>query len=223
MSDRKTLIVGLTGPTGAGKSTVARMFSARGAQVVDADVVARETIESSAACLADLVLAFSTEIIRPDATLNREKLAEICFSDKQKLKQLNEITFPHITKAIWGRIKEIEDAGVEIAVLDAPALIEAGLHKKCAVVVAVIAAQDLRMRRIIERDSMTQEAAQRRVSAQHPDSFYTAHANYILTNDGETEALRLAFLEVYDKLERLAAGDQPQPEDFVELETTEDA
>ena len=101
------MIIGLTGQTGAGKSTLSGMFAGRGVPVINADAVARETMEHSRACLMDLVLEFSTEVIHPDATLNREKLAEICFSDRAKLKRLNEITYPYIIAAIMRKIEEI--------------------------------------------------------------------------------------------------------------------
>ena len=77
MDGTKTMIIGLTGQTGAGKSTLSGMFAERSVAVINADAVARDTMEHSKSCLMDLVLAFSTEVIHPDATLNREKLAEI--------------------------------------------------------------------------------------------------------------------------------------------------
>ena len=87
MNGYQAKVIGLTGQTGAGKSTLSEMFTQHGIPVVNADRVARETMEQSKDCLMDLVLEFSTEVIHPDATLNREKLAAICFSDKKKLRR----------------------------------------------------------------------------------------------------------------------------------------
>ncbi len=204
MGQTKTLVTGLTGQTGAGKSTLSRMFSERGVEVIDADVIAREAIETSSACLMDLVLEFSTEVIHPNATLNREKLAMICFSDKRKLKRLNEITFPYIIAAIGHKLEEARARAVPMVVLDAPTLYESGLDKQCDRVIAVIADKEVRTARIIERDSMTGDAARRRVNAQNADEFYTSRAHDIIINNEDLGAMRLAFVELYTQLENAA-------------------
>ena len=111
MDGTKTMIIGLTGQTGAGKSTLSGMFAERSVAVINADAVARDTMEHSKSCLMDLVLAFSTEVIHPDATLNREKLAEICFSDRKKLRRLNEVTYPYIIEAIAHKIEQARARG----------------------------------------------------------------------------------------------------------------
>lgn len=200
------LIVGLTGQTGAGKSTVRKMFADRGAQVLDADQIARGTIEGSSQCLADLVLEFSTEIITPDAALNRAKLAELCFSDPVKLKRLNDITYPHIIRNIEGKIEQMREQGAQLLVLDAPTLYESGLNKRCDKVAAVLAQEETRVRRIISRDGINEDTARLRVQAQHDDEFYTARADYIIQNDDDKNALRVAFLDLYGKLEQMMRG-----------------
>ena len=205
---KKMLIIGLTGQTGAGKSTVSRMFFDRGATVLNADLIAKETIEGSSQCLTDLALAFSTEMLTPEGTLNRKKLAEICFSDPAKLKQLGDITYPHIIRCIQGKIEEMRARGAELLVLDAPTLYESGLHRQCDRVIAVIADEETRMRRIIQRDSMTDEEARRRIDAQHKDTFYTERADYIIKNDDDVNTLRVSFLGVYGELEQALGGNE---------------
>lgn len=204
MNETGTMVVGLTGQTGAGKSTISRMFAARGVEIIDADKVARVTMENSPSCLSDLVLEFSTEVIHPDATLNREKLAKICFSDKKKLKRLNDITFPYIFEAIVRKLEDAVDRGVPMVVLDAPTLFEAGLGKRCDRVAAVIAQLETRVARIVARDSMTDEAARRRVNAQNDDAFYTSRADYVLTNNDDLDGLRYSFDKLFVELERMA-------------------
>ncbi|MBC8584423.1 dephospho-CoA kinase [Youxingia wuxianensis] len=201
MSEKGTMIVGLTGQTGAGKSTLSKMFSGHNVFVIDADVVARQVLEKSKGCLMDLVLEFSTDVIHPDATLNREKLAEIVFSDKAKLKRLNEITFPYIIDEIERRIEKEKYKGTPIVVLDAPTLYESGLDKNCHRVVAVIAPMELRRDRIIQRDQMTQQAAMRRINAQHDDEYYTSRADYILTNGEDIDNFRFSFIDLMNKLQ----------------------
>ena len=197
-----TTVVGLTGQTGAGKSTLSRMFADHGYEVINADAVAREAMETSSLCLSDLVLEFSTEVIHPDATLNREKLAAICFGDKSKLRRLNEITFPYIIEAIMHKLKDAEKREVPFLVLDAPTLFESGLDKECDLVVAVIAKEETRKARIIARDHMTEEAAARRIKAQNGDDFYSSRADEVLYNDEDIDSLRLAFIELCERLEK---------------------
>lgn len=204
MNNRKTLVIGLTGQTGAGKSTVCRMFADHEINVIDADIVARDTIEHSKACLMDLVLEFSTEVIHPDATLNRQKLAEICFGNREKLKKLNEITFPYIIEEIAHKLDQACAQGKSMVLLDAPTLYESGLDKRCDHVVAVIAEKELRIQRIIKRDSMTLEAAERRANAQNNDEFYTVRADDVIVNSEDMDMLRFNFMVLYDKLEKMA-------------------
>lgn len=198
-----TLMIGLTGQTGAGKSTVAKMFYDRGAAVLDADAIARDTIDSSNECLADLVLEFSTEVITPEGALNRKKLAQLCFSDPQKLQRLNEITYPHILRKLAEQIYEERLRGVQFLVLDAPTLFEAGLDKRCDTVVAVLADEDVRRSRIVARDHMSDEEARTRISAQKTDAFFEEHADFIVQNDGDMDSLHLSFIELWGDLEAL--------------------
>lgn len=220
-----TLIIGLTGQTGAGKTTVGKLFTERGAAIIDADIIARDTLDGSIECLADLVLEYSTEIITPDGTLNRKKLAKICFSDKDRLRRLNEITYPHIIRNIEDKMNEMCVGDVSFLVLDAPTLYEAGLQARCDTVVAVLADEEVRCARIIARDGLTEEEARTRIGAQKKDDFYLSRADHILKNNEDEDALHLAFIELWGCLEaqlrdksaaplpRREAADAPQEED----------
>ena len=160
MNESGTMVVGLTGQSGAGKSSLSRMFAARGVEVIDADRVARDAIEQSANCLMDLVLEFSTEVIHPDASLNRARLAELCFGDKNKLKRLNDITFPYIIEAIVHKLENAKARRLPMVVLDAPTLFESGLNRRCDRIIAVIADRDTRIERVIARDQISREDAE---------------------------------------------------------------
>lgn len=216
MQHKDTLIVGLTGQTGAGKTTVAKLFSERGAAVIDADVIARETLDSSIECLADLVLEYSTEIITPEGTLNRKKLAKLCFSDKERLRRLNEITYPHIIRNIEDKMNEVCVDGLSFLVLDAPTLYEAGLQARCDTVAAVLADEEVRCQRIMARDGLTEEEARTRIGAQKKDEFYISRADHILKNNEDEDALHLAFIELWGCLEAQlrdkGAASQPKEE-----------
>lgn len=195
------MVLGLTGQTGAGKSTVCRMLqSEQGVCVVDADRIAREVVTSGTDCLAELVLHFSIIILNEDGTLNRKKLAEIVFNDRSQLKELNKITFPYILQGIREKIDEGRRSGCDIVILDAPLLFESRADSLCDRILAVVAPAELRKQRIMARDSLSQQEAEARMGSQHEDDFYTDRAQHIIRNDGDSTALRLQVVELLDSL-----------------------
>ncbi len=183
------LVVGLTGQTGAGKSTVSRLLAAGGIPVVDCDILAREAVLPGSVCLAQLAEAFGKEILLPDGSLDRAKTAKIAFSDPQKLKTLNRITHQAILVLLEQRLQGLREKGERLAAVDAPTLFESGADRFCGVVVSVIAPKELRRRRILDRDGLTPEEAQRRMGAQQPDDFYTSRSDFVLVNDGTQKDL----------------------------------
>lgn len=204
--EQKTIIVGLTGQTGAGKSTVSALLSSRGYRVIDADLVARQVVEQGSQCLVDLVCEFGIEILEGDGTLNRRKLADIVFRDAAKRKVLNRIIFPYIQKEIVEVLEGCRQTGEPIVFLDAPTLIESGTHQFCDKVVSVLAPQQIRLKRLLARDAdLSLEAIENRMSAQHDDTYYTTHSDFVIHNDGEESALRVQILEMLDLV--LRAGD----------------
>lgn len=178
-------IIGLTGPTGSGKSTVAKYFSDLGVQIIDCDLVAREVTEIGSPLLPLLAETFGDEILADDGSLIRKELAKRAFSSESETEKLNSIMLPFIAN----KIKEILDVfsteGVECVMLDAPTLYESGLDSICDSVLAVLCDRETRKKRIIERDSLTEEQALIRLSAGKPDSFYKEKTQHIVVNDGE--------------------------------------
>ena len=201
-SDNKTrtLVVGLTGQTGAGKSVVSGLLTARGFQIIDCDTVARQVVEKGKSCLLDLSIAFGVEILNPGGTLNRRKLGSMVFGDREKQKILNRITFPYIKEEIFAVIDRLHQSGVPAVFLDAPTLIESGVHKNCDKVVSVIAPPEERFLRIIRRDNLTAEEAGQRMSAQHDDDFYRQQSHFVIVNDGDMTGLRVKVMEMLDVL-----------------------
>ena len=180
-------IVGLTGPTGSGKGVVGNAFLTRGIPVLDTDAVYHEWIEKPSSCTEELVEAFGTEILASDGSIDRPKLAAIVFSgdekEKENLDRLGNITHCYVLRSCRDWLKEQLFGGQKIVVIDAPLLIEAGLHRVCHHVIAVLAPKDVRLSRIIARDGITRDAALARISAQETDAFYKEHANYVFVND----------------------------------------
>lgn len=206
-------VIGLTGQTGAGKSTVRKLLKAKGAAVIDADSVAHEVADNSLSCLTDIVEHFSCMVLDEKGKLNRRALGRIVFSDRKKLALLNKIMFPYIVSAIKGQVTAYEQAGAQIIVIDGATLIESGCAKMCSVLVSVTADEETRLTRIIHRDSISKRDAVRRVSAQNPEEFYIKASDYVIKNNGTPGDLERAAEKVLDEIERdksePAAEDEP--------------
>ena len=183
------LVIGLTGPTGAGKGAVATIFEGYGIPVINADRVYHELITPPSSCLQELVEIFGKEILLPDGSLNRRALASIVFSDPAARETLNTVTHRYVMEEIKTRMERLRREGVPVAALDAPQLFEAGAHKACGAVVSVLAERQTRLERIVARDSITPEAAMRRILAQKSDEFFKTHSDYIIENNGNIELL----------------------------------
>ena len=183
------LVIGLTGPTGAGKGEVASICTRYGIPVVNADRVYHELIAPPSSCLQELTEAFGKNILLPDGSLDRRTLAGIVFNDPAARERLNAITHRYVMEEVRTRMERFRREGVPVAILDAPQLFEAGAHKACGAVVSVLADRQLRLERIMARDSITAELAMRRILAQKSDEFFKTHSDYIIENNGSTDAL----------------------------------
>lgn len=179
-------VIGLTGPTGAGKGEVGRVLASRGAMVIDTDRLAREVVAKGEPTLDALVKAFGRDILLPDGTLDRAALAAKAFADREAHARLNAITHP----AIIARSRDLLIAcKAPVAVIDAPLLFEAGMDALCDITLAVLACADVRKARIMARDGIDDARAAARMRAQPDDAFYRERADYTLYNDGDRAAL----------------------------------
>ena len=189
------IVLGLTGPSGAGKGVVGDAFRAEGIPVLDTDAVYHEWICRPSPCTRDLAEAFGEEILAENGSVNRRRLAAIVFcgtaEEEQRKKKLNAITHRYVLESCELWLRECEAHGARAAVIDAPLLIEAGLHTRCDRVLVVLAASETRLARIMVRDGISYEAAKARISAQPEDAFYREYAHFVFENDGaESEARR---------------------------------
>ncbi len=175
---REIRVIGLTGQTGAGKSTVSTVMREKGIPVIDADLVAREVVETGKSCLVELALEFSAIILNADGSLNRRKLADIVFGNREKLDRLNQIIFAYIIEEIKERIGALDEAGhYRMVIIDAPTLFESGGDAICDEIISVIAPESHRLNRIVIRDRLTGEQAAKRMASQYPDSYYIERSN----------------------------------------------
>lgn len=182
-------IIGLTGPTGSGKSTVCKVFENKGFHIINADIISREVVEKGKPCLDELAREFSQDILNPDKTLNRKQLAAIVFNDKGKLERLGQIIYPYITYQIIELIKELSTQGVNLALLDAPTLFESRADDLCKLVVCVNASKQQRLERIIKRDGITLEQAHERMNSQADFEYYSSRSDMIIENSGSLSEL----------------------------------
>ncbi len=174
-------IIGITGGTGAGKTTVLGVLESLGALAIDCDAVYHELLENSSEMKCELGQAFPG--VLKDGRIDRRALGAVVFSDKELLETLNGITHKFVDREINRRIAQWRQQGGTLAAVDAIALIEGGFGEKCDFIVGVTAPAEVRAKRIMEREGISREYAMARISAQRPDSFFEANCEYMLVND----------------------------------------
>ncbi len=182
-------IIGLTGQTGAGKSSVRELLRKKGAAVIDADSVSHDITENNLSCITDIVMHFSVAVLNDKGTINRKALGKKVFADKKELLTLNKIIFPYIMEAIEHEVQRAETAGAQHVVIDGATLIESGCDKMCNFMLSVTAPKEIRAKRIVNRDKISKEDAERRIDAQKPEEFYTENSDFVINNEGSKEEL----------------------------------
>ncbi len=175
-------IIGITGQTGAGKSTVCKRLCARGFYHIDADAVAKALYQKGAPILSELSKAFGSQILTAEGSLNRQALAQAAFCSAESTARLNAIVHPAVTEKIRGVIDEQARLGVKSILLDAIALFESGEDALCDRTVGVIAPEEIRLPRIMARDGLSEDAALLRIRAQQDEAFYTSHCDDVIRN-----------------------------------------
>ncbi len=198
--DKIGMVVGLTGQTGAGKSTVSRIFVKNGFTLIDADRISRDIVEPGMPCLEELFDFFGDGIRNADNSLNRKALAKIAFTDNRKLESLNSICHPFITEEILARIGYYSAQGHKLILLDAPTLFESRAADFCDLIISVVAKPELRRDRIMKRDAITETEALERMSAQLSEDFFIGHSDYVIRNNEDCEQLFALAEEVADKI-----------------------
>lgn len=207
---RRAIVIGLTGQTGAGKTTVAEGLRHFGYQVIRADDIARLVTEKGSPVLQQLAAVFGADILREDGSLDRALLAERAFASPEETNLLNGITHPEIGRLIHKKINGAFFDGYEGVVVDASQLFESGLNDDCTLVVSVVAPKELRLKRIMERDGISEEKALQRMSAQLPEEFFRTHSNYVLENTGTEEDLKQQLRQLAAILEEWISGERSE-------------
>ena len=196
-ADSERVVLGLTGGTGAGKSSALRAIESLGGTVIDCDQVYHRMLAEDEELRRDIHNAFPSAFSR-DGVLNRQKLGQEVFSDKERLAQLNEVVYRHVIPELQRQLEE--GTGVLFAI-DAINLLEAGLDQLCDRTVAITSPLELRVRRIMARDSITEQYARLRISAQKPDEYYRGKCDCELNNGAETvEAFEAEARDFFERL-----------------------
>lgn len=196
-------LVGLTGGIGSGKSTVAELFAARGAGVIDADRIARDVVAPGTPGFAAVVERFGDEVVAPDGGLDRARLADIVFADDEARQDLNEIVHPRVGGRIADRLGELADRD-GIVVLDVPLLVEAAAGRDYEAIVVVTAPEDVRVDRVLESRGMSADQARARIRSQASDEERLALATHVIDNSADRDALEREVDRVWADLVALA-------------------
>jgi len=189
-----SFVIGLTGPTGAGKSSVTAVAEELGFKVVDCDKLARVAVEKGSDGLDAVVNVFGDDILNSDGTLNRAVLAQKAFSTPENTELLNKTLLPYIMMLVR------EEIDCDKVLLDAPTLFESGADSICNEVITVISDEKTRLARIMERDGIDEEAALLRIKAGKPDEFYIEKTDNIVYNDCELSVFNLKIQKLITKL-----------------------
>ena len=181
-------VIGITGPTGAGKTTVLQALESLGGVLIDADAVYHDLTRSSQAMQAELITRFGP--VYDGNELDRKKLGAVVFQDEKALADLNRITHKYIARETQRRIEAAKAAGATAVGIDAIGLLESQLVDFCDYTLAVTAPEELRVKRIMARDGISEDYARRRIDAQRPDDYFRASCEAVLENSGTPEAFQ---------------------------------
>ena len=193
------MIIGITGSSGSGKSTLCEILE-KGyeVKVLNADKIARRLSRKGTSYLIDIIKVFGKDIVNEEGELKRSKLAQIIYSDAKKREELNTYTFKYVKEDIIKKISKIQDETT--IVIDAPLLFEAELDKMCDKVIGIISPRELQIERIVARDDIDYEDAEKRLAAQANDEFFIKNCDYIIKNDNGFSKIEEQIKDICNKI-----------------------
>ena len=200
------LLVGLTGNIGSGKSTVAQMFSERGATVIDADVLARRAVEVGTPAYGKIVARWGAEVIAPDGHLDRAALRRIVFANHAQLEELNQIVHPEVERLRIRLIEQARTRGDQVVICDIPLLFERHMTNRFDRIVLVDASRAVRLERLVKDRELRETEAMDMIAAQMPAELKRARADYIIENEGTFAQLERRVQDVWSTLMHEAQG-----------------
>lgn len=174
-------VIGITGGTGAGKTTALQAIGSMGGLILDCDAIYHDLTQTSRPMLEEISARFPGTVV--DGVLQRKLLGKQVFADEQALQDLNAITHRYVCQAAEALLADWEAKGGQLAAIDAIALVESGLTRLCSFTAAVTAPADIRARRIMAREGIDYDYAMLRIKAQKDDDWFRANCDYLLVND----------------------------------------
>ena len=196
------LKIAITGGAGSGKSTVARMFEELGAPVLDADAAARDAVAVGTPAWQELRRLFGEEYFQADGELDRAKMAQLVFADPEARQRLNDLVHPRVAQEIQTRLKELEQQGAPLALVEVPLLFEAGLAAAYDRIIVVYVDPDDQARRLKERDGRGPEEIAGLLQAQWPLKDKAARADFVVDNRGSLSHTRQQVQEIWKELQK---------------------
>ena len=194
------LRIGITGGLGSGKSEVTAFFKQKGARVFDADLEAKLILLHSEGVQKAVIAAFGETVLNEVGELDFQRLARHAFANSDRQRRLNDIMHPEVILAADKAMILAEQDGVAMFILDAPLLFEAKLEEYLDLTVVVIADQQVRVKRALERGNLTEEDILRRIQLQMPDKEKLARADLVVTNNGTLEQLQAELEALYSNI-----------------------
>lgn len=199
---KKCRIIGLTGQSGAGKSTVAKFLEQNGFYVINADLLVRKIYNSGSPCLKTIAAVFGEDIITDNGTPDRKLLADRAFSSKENTALLSSIVHPFVTAELFDEIKKAAEIGTTTVVYDAPQLFESNADVICDEIISVAAEKSVRLERICKRDNISKENALMRMNSQLDEEFFRENSDYIIENNSDLSSLNVQLVGLLKQLNR---------------------
>lgn len=192
-------IIGITGSSGSGKTTLCEIIKNNyNAEIIDADKIAKQlSNDKNSTYFKEMVKLFGRDSLKSDGMLDRKKIASIIYTDNEKRLSLNNLTFKYVVEKMKEDMKKIKNK--DLIIIDAPLLYEANVHKLCDFVIAIVAENNNKVRRICMRDGIDEDFARKRLGIQNKDEFYIKNANYVIYNNKDIKDLEEAFKKILEE------------------------
>ena len=195
-------IIGITGRSGCGKSSVTRLIAAKGYPCIDADAVAREVLEPGSPCIKQLQNVFGSDIVDGSGTVQRRLLADRAFATPEGTARLTAITHPEILRRIDQRLQQARESGSQLTFVDGAVIVGTPFSDRCDRLVVVTAPYEESVARICARDGIVPDMARRRLDAQTPEQTLLEHADFVLENNDTSQRLQERALDLLHRLEQ---------------------
>ena len=193
------IVIGLTGGIGTGKSEVARIFQELGAVLINADQIGHQAYTPHSEIWQEVVKAFGEKILQPSGEIDRKKLGSIVFADPDQLTRLNQIMHPRMARMVAQQVQELREQGVDVVVVEAALLFEAGWDSLVGEVWSTESPEDLVIKRLQSRSGLSQEEAKKRIGSQMSAEERKSRSQVVVDNSGDLGELEGVVRSIWDR------------------------